>query len=918
MDSFWTDENHTDPRRSQTALRDRLARNAAGQGGLVLLTGGATSGKTHLVGELLNQAAASGAITLCATGSREEQHLGSGILEQLFSSQALPDAVADRVAALLDGPVPDAADPVPDVVAELCRVVMDLTRGGPVVLTVDDLQFAEDDALRLLLRLHRRIRSTRLLMVLAIRDRPNSTHLAMRARFARQSYDSIRLAPWSPDAVQGQAAAAGLADAEARALDLHALSGGNPLLVSALIEDGRAGDPARPGTGPAFAHAVRAVLHRLDPAVRELAGAAVLLDAVGDVAAAARLAGVGVSEAKEALEMLTDAGVFGPDGVRHPSVRSAVLDCLAPETLSRFHAAAAEHRLRANAPEHEVAAHLVEADAPVPAWGIPILLAAARQAAGAEQNTFARRCLEAALQACDDPAQIRGIRTALAEIAWQSNPSAAATYLSAPSEPAHLDPAHPGRAHPGPAPAEAMMALRCALWDGDQAGAEAALEALKNQPEPLTPQLEAEIDLALQWHFGPAAGRLAARLAADPAQGDPWHRAAAAVAQLWTHGGSEVLAQNAERMLRNSRLSSLSLETLATSVLALAHSNRGDAAAKWCATLSRQAEARGAATWQALIDTVWALVSARRGDPAAALERARSALAALGPRGWGTSVFFPLSALAVAHTALGDFDAAAAALDVPRPDPLPATVGALRFLRARGQLHLTSSRVLAAVSDFGECGRLLAAQQADHPALLPWRSDLAEAYLWLGNTAAARDLARQQLDLAADTDAASQGHSLRILALLSRPVDRPAMLSQAADWFKKSGDQLELGRTVKTLSQLHLRHQQGDFGPGHSVWIPEQRRTPAPVPVPRPVREVPAAARDGGAETPGGPAAPEILSEAELRVAELAALGWSNRQIGNNLFITVSTVEQHLTRVYRKLQVSGRSDLAGRLASQAG
>ncbi len=52
------------------------------------------------------------------------------------------------------------------------------------------------------------------------------------------------------------------------------------------------------------------------------------------------------------------------------------------------------------------------------------------------------------------------------------------------------------------------------------------------------------------------------------------------------------------------------------------------------------------------------------------------------------------------------------------------------------------------------------------------------------------------------------------------------------------------------------------------------------------------------------------LSEAEGRVAELAARGLSNRDIARKLYITVSTVEQHLTRVYRKLGVRRRVDLA--------
>ncbi|GLW35348.1 helix-turn-helix transcriptional regulator [Actinoplanes regularis] len=51
------------------------------------------------------------------------------------------------------------------------------------------------------------------------------------------------------------------------------------------------------------------------------------------------------------------------------------------------------------------------------------------------------------------------------------------------------------------------------------------------------------------------------------------------------------------------------------------------------------------------------------------------------------------------------------------------------------------------------------------------------------------------------------------------------------------------------------------------------------------------------------------LTDAEQRVAALAAAGSTNRQIAERLFITVSTVEQHLTKVYRKLNVRSRSGL---------
>ncbi len=63
--------------------------------------------------------------------------------------------------------------------------------------------------------------------------------------------------------------------------------------------------------------------------------------------------------------------------------------------------------------------------------------------------------------------------------------------------------------------------------------------------------------------------------------------------------------------------------------------------------------------------------------------------------------------------------------------------------------------------------------------------------------------------------------------------------------------------------------------------------------------------------------ASEELTETERRVAELAASGRSNKQIAAELFMGVSTVEAHLSRVYRKLGVRSRAGLAGSLALAA-
>lgn len=58
---------------------------------------------------------------------------------------------------------------------------------------------------------------------------------------------------------------------------------------------------------------------------------------------------------------------------------------------------------------------------------------------------------------------------------------------------------------------------------------------------------------------------------------------------------------------------------------------------------------------------------------------------------------------------------------------------------------------------------------------------------------------------------------------------------------------------------------------------------------------------------------PNELTETEHRVAELAAAGRSNKEIAAELFMGLSTVEAHLSRVYRKLGVRSRASLGSHL-----
>ncbi|TWG05793.1 regulatory LuxR family protein [Streptomyces brevispora] len=224
---------------------------------------------------------------------------------------------------------------------------------------------------------------------------------------------------------------------------------------------------------------------------------------------------------------------------------------------------------------------------------------------------------------------------------------------------------------------------------------------------------------------------------------------------------------------------------------------------------------------------------------------------------------------------------------------------------ATHQLH-------AALGDFLEAGRLARSWGVDRPAILPWRTDAADVLFRLGETQRAKVLVEQQF---ADPDARRpwvRGISLRLRAVTSDPRQQLALLNQSVDELSRSGDRVELTRSLAALGRS-LRA------------IAEPARADAVI------RRAWNLARECGAQSLCEEIRPELgpedrmsrsgapeeyrsdpdtkLSDSERRVATLAASGYTNREISLKLHITVSTVEQHLTRVYRKLNITRRQDL---------
>ncbi|HEY2062906.1 MAG TPA: LuxR C-terminal-related transcriptional regulator [Amycolatopsis sp.] len=875
----WGQNRRNDPQEALAFIEGLLIECDAGAGETVLVGGGPASGKSQVQNRVVARARELGILTLTAAGAADERDVDGGVIDQLLAGPALPRAVT--------GPLTEGdAD---ERIAGLASAVHRLARERAVLVAVDDLHHVDETSARLLLRLQRRTRSSSLLLVLS---HPDSWYTGDGLPFAAQPHRHVQLTPLSVAAIAELVAAAGHDGVPER---IHELTAGNPLLVNALLDAYR-GDADDSRVGLAYSEAVQRLLHRYGSPLREVATAIAVLDTDVTTDAVAAVAGVDPLDAEASTGVLADSGLVTGVRFRQRPAAAAVVGGLRGPEKVRLHVRAAEVKHARGLAAADVARHLVAAGEAAADWALPVLVEAAEQVMLGDDVDFATRCLKLAASVSTAKWEQQTISQLLAKITWRVNPAAAAPHLECLRRGGdQLD------------QSDRIALVRQSLWFGERETFERAYTALGDDVEPLDPRTAAELSLAGQWHYGVAP---ALAETAVPESGDPWLHTANTLGAVWRTGGGEATSACAERILQNCRLSDTSLEALATAILALAYDGKADRAEGWCTSLGEEAEYRGAVTWKAMLGALGASLVLRRGDVAAATEQAARALALLDAPNWGVAISYPLATLLSAHTAAGAFKAAAAVLRRPVPDVVFMTLGGVRYLRARGQFHLATNRGLAAVSDFQQCQRILRERNLDLPAIVPWRTDLAEANLRLGNPTLAVELAKQQLGCSAPTDSYSQGSALRVLALAGDSAARPGLLNRAAEAFKASGDRLELARTLRTLNQLGQRAERS-AGLVKPVHVPRQAssaasRAPAPRPVPRPVTAAP--------EPDGGTGNPVALSEAELRVAELAAHGRTNRQISEALYITVSTVEQHLTRVYRKLGVPGRSALANELA----
>jgi DNA-binding CsgD family transcriptional regulator len=227
---------------------------------------------------------------------------------------------------------------------------------------------------------------------------------------------------------------------------------------------------------------------------------------------------------------------------------------------------------------------------------------------------------------------------------------------------------------------------------------------------------------------------------------------------------------------------------------------------------------------------------------------------------------------------------------------------------ARGTVELTAGRLDEAARYLGEAWDRLATSGIGHPLTGLFLADLGEALVGLGRPQEVEPLAAWLDEKGCGLDdprARALAGRIRGLVAFANGDHDGALdeLETAVELHRGMDVPFERARTLLVLGTV-LRHAKRKRAArealDESLGVFERLGA-------RPWAE---RARAELASISGRPAATGELTPTEERVARLAAAGRTNREIAESLFLSVRTVETHLTHAYRKLRVRSRTELA--------
>jgi DNA-binding CsgD family transcriptional regulator len=912
-----------------TAISEFLGEVSEGPIAL-LLTGDAGMGKTTLWRWCLTAARDRSYRVLGCQPVESETKLSfaalgdllGGVADELDLDLPPPQARALDVALLRAEPE-DAPSDSRAVSLAVLGALRFLTRDGPVIVAVDDAQWLDPPSARVLEFAFRRLESERLGVMATLRSgRESPFPLGLDRSLSEDRLRRIAVGPLPALALGGLLEdRLGLVLTTSRVGRLHSMSGGNPFFALEVARAMVRGDAPAAGEALPVPHNLRELVRKRVVALSDRDRDALLIVAAASSPTVAEMESIHGAETGEGLARAAEAGLIEVDGdhVRfsHPLFGSAILSEASPERLRELHRRLAdvpdttsEERARhlalgTEVPDPDVAAELDQAARLAAGRGAPDAAAelcemAARLTPADRGDDGLARTLEAAKHhvTAGDAARAQS----LLETAVEESP-------------------------PGPRRAKALLFLGL-IRPSDDSWAK-ALELFQQAIDEAGPDdaLRGAIEQGLGYAClfsgdTPTAethARTALELAERGESGGPVAEALEFVAYVdfaLGKGFRRDLLDRAVELEVRSPDHWVWDETRPTYTLAqlLKYTDEFDAARPLFQGILTSVIERGRAHSQSWLHFHLAELECWAGRWDIAEEHARRGVeAALQTGETAHYRSFSLYAKALVAAQRGDANAA-------RETATEGLVVAERFslvtsqilnLSVLGFLELFEGNPTGARDRLGRASVLADAMGTKEPALLRFVPDEVETLVTLGDlgAAAARlepfEERSRRLDRAwgLATGARCRGLLLAGAGDLSGALDS---LGEALVHHERVPEPFSLARTLFSLGRIQRRAKlKAEARESFERSLEIYGRLGAR----RWAERAGTEARRIGVRSDG----PLTLTATEERVATLVAEGRTNREAADELFMSVNTIEWNLTRIYRKLGVRSRTELAAKL-----
>lgn len=909
-------------------LRRLVAELRSGRGRAVLVEGEPGIGKSTLLRTALATEAGQGIrprwITADEIGGR-------------FPLRAFVDALDTGQRAEILDDTPATADPVPAAVERLLSMVDRWCAAGPVLLVLDDLQWADEASLLVWSRLVRAVEQLPLLLVAACRPVPRRPAVgSIRRSIVAGDGVVIGLKPLSGKEVARLVSGLSGAAAGPRLRELAGRTGGNPLYLRELVDALRREDQLEVGataevtgdiaTVVAAASLVAAITDRLgfltEPTGQVLRVAA-LLGAEFSVSDLVVVIGRPATDLMSAVEEAIAAAVLSSRGpclsFRHPLIREVLQETTPPGLRTALHQQAAKALAGAGVQAERVAEQLLAGTPDVlPDWAIDWLSERVATLSARSPQVTVTLIEHALTGLADADTRREHLEVGLVTLQRLLNRFADAEAVARAVLGRTKDPARVAQV-------AWVLAYTLFVTGREEQALDVLAEHVEQAPGQWAGRLRALCAAVLSalGRYPEAAPIAEAALSAGQAAQDHYavafalHAKALGTARESAGAGLDLIERALTVTLDGIDGVDLRLLLLSNrlhNLIILDRVAEAEAAAK---EVLRLAESAGTARFAGIrVSVAQVCFTAGHWDDALAeLEPVAELAADLGSSLPKLAVLHGLCALLAAHRE--DHDTALA--HVRAAEDIPATAGTLR----RNSDYLLAARaVIAEQNDdlAGAIGALAPALGPDGAKDVAKRLPNLPQLVRLAVAAADFETVHAALN-AAIREADRDRNPTTVTALYwcrGLVAGDGELLRRAAEHYRDSGRVLEFGATMEDLAEVlgkagkttearaaFLEAVETYTGLG-ATW--DLRRARARM---RPLG-IQAGRRDPRRRPAMGWAA---LTPTELTVARLVAHGLSNPDIASRLFLSRRTVQTHVSHILGKLGVRSRAGIAHEAAT---